>query len=63
MTTATERVDLSQLDKKTMHIFDVYRRSRGIYERSEIAMGRRVGYRVSMASASGAKVGDERKTP
>jgi hypothetical protein len=61
--TTNDKLDRSQLDEKTTHIFDVYRRSRGIYERSEIAMGRRQGYRVTMANATGVKIGDKRKSP
>jgi hypothetical protein len=58
--TAAE-VDVSKLDATTKRIFDVYRRTRGVYERSEIAMGRRQAYRITMASATGASIGDGRE--
>ena len=58
VTTATEKVNLSQLDEKTMHIFDVYRRTRSIYERTVIAMGRVPRYRVTMATTTAVRIGD-----
>lgn len=60
--TPAAEVDVSQLDAKTKRIFDVYRRTRGVYERSEIAMGRRQAYRITMASATGATIGDGRES-
>ena len=58
MATTTQRVDVSQLDERTTHIFDVYDRSRGIYERTLAAMGRLPRYRVTEATTASVKVGD-----
>jgi len=57
-TTTTEPIDVSRLDSETTHIIDTYRRVRGIYERTEAAMGRVPRYRVTMSTTTSVRLGD-----
>jgi hypothetical protein len=60
----TQTIDVSQLSGEARRVFDAYYRSRGIYERTVAAMGRVPRYRVTMASTTTAKIGDDkRRTP
>jgi len=58
MPTTTENLDLSQLESEAARILDVYRRSRGIYERTMAAMGRVPRFHVVAASTATAKIDD-----
>ncbi len=58
MTTNASVLYLSKVSKDVATSLDTYRRVRGIYERTEIAMGRVPRYRVTNSSTSAMVVGD-----
>jgi hypothetical protein len=62
MPTTTQPVDLSQLDNEATRVLDSYRRTRGIYERTEAAMGRVSRYRVTLATTTAVVIRDGKRT-
>ncbi len=53
-------VDVSQLNSEAKRVFDVYRRSREIYDRTTAAMGRAPRYRVTMSNTTTVRIGDDK---
>ena len=59
MNTTTDKLDVSQLSADVEHVFETYRRTRDIFERTSAAMGRIPRYRISASTTiTPIRVGD-----